>query len=294
MYSLATMAAEERLRIGEVSRRTGVSPELLRAWERRYGLLHPERSAGGLRLYTFEDLERVRLMRRHLSAGLAAAEAARLAADAPPEPMPTGAALFDPLAAREELGAVLERFDEPAAQAVFDRVLARTTLDTLLADVVLPYLRDLGDRWQRDEVSIAQEHHASGVLRERLLALARGWGAGAGPQAVLACPPGERHDIGLIAFGLALRARGWRIHFIGADTPIESLTDAARSLNADLVVLAATMPDSLDAVAGQLEALTHHHRVAIGGAGARPLQAAPHVLTLENGAVADAEVVAAR
>ncbi len=285
------MVAEEHLRIGELSRRTGVSPELLRAWERRYGLLHPARSAGGLRLYTPEDLERVRVMRRHLSAGLAAAEAARLAAEAPPQPARAGATLFDPVASREELGAALERFDEASAQAAFDRVLAQTTLDTLLADVVLPYLHDLGERWQGDEVSIAQEHHASGVLRERLLALARGWGAGAGPQALLACPPGERHDIGLIAFGLALRARGWRIHFIGADTPIESITDAADSLNADLVVLATTMPHALDAVASQLEALTHDHRVAIGGAGAHPLQAAPHVLTLEGGAVADADTV---
>jgi MerR family transcriptional regulator, light-induced transcriptional regulator len=287
------MVTEERLRIGELSRRTGVSPELLRAWERRYGLLHPERSAGGLRLYTREDLERVRLMRRHLSAGLAAAEAARLSTQAPLAPASGGATLFDPLAAREELGAALERFDEPAAQAVFDQVLARTTLDTLLADVVLPYLRDLGDRWQRGDVSIAQEHHASGVLRQRLLSLARGWGAGGGPQALLACPPGERHDIGLIAFGLALRARGWRIHFIGADTPIESLSDAARSLNADLVVLATTMPHSLDDAAGQLEALSREHQVAIGGPGAHPLTAAPHVHILENGAVVDAETAAA-
>src|SRR6185503_3937760 len=85
LYSRRCMAGETLLRIGELSRRSGVSPELLRAWERRYGLLRPERSSGGLRLYGAADLERVQRMRRHLSAGLAAAEAAALAAgDEPP------------------------------------------------------------------------------------------------------------------------------------------------------------------------------------------------------------------
>ena len=98
------------LRIGELSRRSGVSPELLRAWERRYGLLRPTRSPGGLRLYSADDLDRVREMQQHLAGGLAAAEAAALAArsaEAEPDPrLPT--------AARDELAAALEAFDEPA------------------------------------------------------------------------------------------------------------------------------------------------------------------------------------
>ena len=67
-------------------------------------------------------------------------------------------------------------------------------------------------------------------LRGRLLGLARGWGRGTGPRALLACPPGERHDLGLIAFGLALRERGWRIDFLGGDTPAESIAGAARAI----------------------------------------------------------------
>ncbi|HXV03786.1 MAG TPA: MerR family transcriptional regulator, partial [Gaiellaceae bacterium] len=76
------MSSDPQLRIGELSRRTGVAPELLRAWERRYGLLRPQRSEGGFRLYSGADERRVELMRRHLRRGLAAAEAARLAAAA--------------------------------------------------------------------------------------------------------------------------------------------------------------------------------------------------------------------
>ena len=193
------------LRIGELSRRSGVSPELLRAWERRYGLLEPTRSAGGLRLYSLDDLARVQAMQQYLAEGFAAAEAAALT---------TRAAQSDAIAApaaKDELAAALSSFDDGAAHAAFDSLLAQFSIDTLLRDVVVPYLHELGERWERGEVSIAQEHFASVLLRGRLLGLARDWGRGIGPAAVLACAPGEQHDLGLLAFGLALRARGWQI-----------------------------------------------------------------------------------
>ena len=114
------------LRIGELSKRSGVSPELLRAWERRYGLLEPVRTSGGLRLYSLDDLERVRLMQQHLAAGLAAAEAAAQVAQGGAVMEPVVPA-FSAAAARAELAAAIERFDEPEAQAVIDRVLATAT-----------------------------------------------------------------------------------------------------------------------------------------------------------------------
>ncbi len=264
---MSVMAMEGSLRIGELSRRSGVSPELLRAWERRYGLLRPMRSAGGLRLYSGEDVERVNAMRRHLDDGLAAAEAAALAlragaaADAAPQ-----TPAFDPARTRAELGAALDAFDEAEAQAVLDRSLAAATLDALLAEVVLPYLHELGERWQRAEVSVAQEHFASGVLRGRLLSLARGWGLGSGPVAVLACLPGEHHDLGLIAFGLALRARGWRVVYLGPDTPIDTAGSAADGFPAPLVVLQSVDGDRLRRALRALRSLAARHRVALGGA----------------------------
>lgn len=259
------MAEDAQLRIGELSRRSGVSPELLRAWERRYGLLQPQRSAGGLRLYSPADLQRVRAMQRHMTDGLAAREAAALAGQVTTEAAPrgTGAAVFDPDLAQAELGDALEAFDEPRAQAVFDELLSTATLDALLSDAVLPYLHGLGDRWARGELSVAQEHFASNVLRGRLLGLARGWGRGSGPRALLACPEGERHDLGLIAFGLALRERGWRIDYLGPDTPVESIDEAARRTDPSVVVLSAVRPEPLE----RLAALARY-RVAIAGAGA--------------------------
>jgi DNA-binding transcriptional MerR regulator len=258
------MAESPLLRIGELSKRTGVSVELLRAWERRYGLLRPERSSGGLRLYAAADVERVRRMQQHLAGGLAAAEAAAAVAraEAGAPPALSGEAL------REELADALDRFDEPQAQAVLDRLLAVTTLETLLGEVVLPYLRALGERWARGEATVAQEHFATVVLRGRLLGIARGWGVGIGPAAVLAGLPGEHHDLGLIAFGLALRAHGWRIVYLGPDAPIDTVEDACRRVEPHLVVLSAVTHERVRPVVEELRALAGRRRLALGGAGA--------------------------
>jgi MerR family transcriptional regulator, light-induced transcriptional regulator len=283
------MAPAGTLRIGELSRRSGVSPELLRAWERRYRLLRPARSPGGLRLYSEDDLERVRLMRRHLAEGLAAAEAAAQASSAALNGEEVPSALR-PEALRAELADALDRFDEPRAQAVLDRAVAAATTDTLIAEVVLPYLRDLGERWQGGEASVAQEHFASSVLRGRMLGLARGWGRGLGPLALLACLPGEQHELGALAFGLALRARGWRVAYLGADTPLDTVESAAASLAPTLVVLSAVTGERVRAVAGELRALARRRRVALGGAGADEGEAAElGALSLSGDPVAEAE-----
>jgi MerR family transcriptional regulator, light-induced transcriptional regulator len=293
------MGEDSHLRIGELSRRTGVSPELLRQWERRYGLLDPTRSPGGLRLYSLEDLERVRLMARHIAEGVGAREAAGLAASAnlerPPEPRPADAAesggpAFDADAARGGLRRAIDAFDEPAAQATMDQILAAATMDAVLSDVVVPFLRDVGERWQRGEVSVAHEHFATHVLRGRLLGLARGWGAGTGRRALLACPPGERHDLGLITFGLALRARGWRIDFLGSDTPIESIRRAVEALQPALVVVSATTPELVSPIRAELAALARERTVAVAAAAAT-VDPPDGVLALAGDPVSEAEGV---
>lgn len=281
------MSAETRFRIGELSRRSGVSPDLLRAWERRYSLLRPSRSPGGLRLYSEDDLLRVGAMQEQLAAGLAAAEAAAVAAAR------GGIARFqsDPTHARDELAAALLAFDETRAHAAFDALVAAFSLDTLLGDVVVPYLHDLGDRWERGEISVAQEHFASALLRGRLLGLARGWGQGLGPTALLACAPGEQHDLGLIAFGLALRARGWRILYLGPDTPLESLAGAARSSRPDRIVVSAVDPRTLDAERDQLLELAGAYRLAVGGAATTGLDLGDDVLPLTGSPVDGADML---
>ena len=216
----------ERVRIGELSRRTGVQADTIRAWERRYGLVEPQRTSKGYRLYSSADEDVIRAMRELTAKGVAAAEAAALArrgAEAPP--VPSSGAL-DPAAQARRLRRALEAFDEEEANAILDECLAGLSLARVVEDVIPAAMAEIGSRWQDGQATVAQEHFASSVVRGRLLGLARGWGAGAGPLALLACLPGELHDLGLIAFGLSLRQRGWRIAYLGADTPLDTLDDA--------------------------------------------------------------------
>ncbi len=265
------------LRIGELSRRLGVSDHVLRAWESRYGLLQPVRSAGGFRLYSEADESRVRRMQGHLARGLSAGEAARAVLG---EDSGTGADLGRAagphraaLAASElsgDLRQALDAFDEPAAQAVLDRLVSDLSLTTVLREVVVPYLTELGERWERGTASVAQEHFASNVIRGRLAGLARGWGNGHGPRAVLACPPGELHDMALMVFGIVLNRNGWRIDYLGMNTPVDELTRTVDARRPDLVVLAATLPEHLEPHATQLTALAQRAPLALAGAGATP------------------------
>jgi len=262
------------LRIGELARRVGMSPVLIRAWERRYGVLAPARSDGGYRLYSERDQVRLERIREHLDAGLSTAQAAaRGLTEVPLEP-PVGnpsarpAATMELSAIADALLPMLERFDESAAQILLDDALARDGLDAVVRGVVLPCLREVGRRWQFGELTTGQEHFVSSVIQGRLLSLARGWDQGDGPIAVLACPAGERHALGLICFGLALRQHGWRIVYLGADTPIASIQAVSRSVGGRVVVLAATHLQAFVGVADGVRQLAQHHRVAVGGAGA--------------------------
>jgi MerR family transcriptional regulator, light-induced transcriptional regulator len=253
------------VRIGELSRRSGVGVDTLRAWERRYGLLRPQRSPGGFRLYGAGDEERVSAMKALIDSGVSAAEAARLAvADAPLE----GRGHEAPTDHDERLTVALDRFDEADANAILDDAIARFTVEAVISRVLLPVLHAIGTRWQSGEISVAEEHFATALLRGRMLALGRNWGAGRGPFAVLACPPGELHDLGLIAFGLLLRERGWRVALLGADTPIGTIADAVAKLRPDTVVLAAVTPEPFEAVADEIRSLAGGTPVLIGGEGA--------------------------
>jgi MerR family transcriptional regulator, light-induced transcriptional regulator len=287
------------LRIGELSRRLGVSDHVLRSWESRYGLLQPVRSPGGFRLYSESDESRIRRMQAYLAAGLSAAEAARLvlreeavsgadvsAVPEPPAVAPTVSELSTALLK------ALDAFDEPGAQAVIDRLLSDLSLTAVLRDVIIPYLVELGERWHRGTASIAQEHFATNVIRGRLAGFARGWGSGQGPRALLACPPGELHDMGLVIFGIVLNRNGWRIDYFGMNTPVEEIERCAEITRPALVVLAATVPEILEPLRPQLAALARCAPLVFAGAGATPeIAAAVGARLMADDPVTEAEQI---
>jgi DNA-binding transcriptional MerR regulator len=290
------------VRIGELGRRVGVSDHLLRVWERRYGVLQPTRTEGGQRLYFPADESRIRRMQAFLADGLAPAQAASAALaeerDAAPaaERTGTGPETGQPETGQPEtehpvaehpaaeypaaepsgglagapaaLAARLVAFDGPGAQSMLDELLARYTAETVLRDVVVPCLRGIGERWAAGTATIGAEHFASNLLRARLGVLAQGWGQGIGPRAVLACVPGEQHELGLFIFGIVLHRRGWRVEYLGADTPVADIAAAVAATAADLAVIAAADHRLLDRAAAGLAGLAAAVPLALAGPGA--------------------------
>ena len=188
-------------------------------------MLRPSRTPAGYRVYGSDDQQRARADaradrerlggRRGRAGGHAAS---RRAASPRPRPASTAAA--------DEMLAALLGFDATAGQAAFDRCSAVRSLDAALREVVLPALREVGERWARGDDHVAQEHFATEVITGRL----RGLGARVGPRPRPArdprVPGGERHDIGLLCCGLALHRRGWRVTYLGQDTPTDALASA--------------------------------------------------------------------
>ncbi|HET9073085.1 MAG TPA: MerR family transcriptional regulator [Solirubrobacteraceae bacterium] len=284
-----------RFQIGEVARRTGVSPALLRAWEQRYGLIDPARTPGGTRLYSDADLDRIETMKAHLESGLSAAQAAAAARTAPDRtapapsvatPLPAAEAVLagpglvhlgaavassgdaELVTAAARLAEAFGRLDSQGAERAFELLLANFSFETLVTAVLLPYLHDVGGRWEQGESTIAEEHLATNIVRARLLALGGPLTNSAGGRAVLACPPEERHDLALVMLAVAMRRRGWQVTLLGADTPPATLADAADRLGPDLIVLAATAAERFLEAAGQVRELSRRHTLFIAGAGA--------------------------
>jgi DNA-binding transcriptional MerR regulator/methylmalonyl-CoA mutase cobalamin-binding subunit len=280
------VSVDSFLRIGELSRRTGASTHALRVWEDRYRLLSPQRSANGYRHYTAEDERRVRDMIRLRAQGVSAADsAARVLAGAleRSRPRDLDALLHDLLTA-------FSSYDEARAHAVIDAGLVGHSLEEVLERLLFPCLRRLGDAWECGEVTVAQEHYASGLIRGRMTALGPELSRTArpGPEAsrvaVLACTTHERHDIGLLGFDLLLRRDGWQVTFLGADTPVPTVVDLALDLGADLVVLCGTEPHmyaaQLEHHAAELATLPHRTTLALAGDGATREMATRYAATV--------------
>jgi len=261
-----------RLRIGELARRTGASPAVLRAWEQRYGIIEPQRSPGGTRLYSERDEARIHTMQAHMADGLSAAQAARaaLAGEAPRGIRSLAGAADGPAtseldASARTLRSALAALDRELAEQALDRLLVSFTFETVASEVLLPYLADVGARWQHGEATIAEEHLATHVLRGRLLALTHGFGPARGARAVLACPPREQHDIALLILAVALERRGWRVAMLGANTPVASIVQAAELLDADCVVVSITMPGQLSETTDELKELASSRLLLLAG-----------------------------
>jgi MerR family transcriptional regulator, light-induced transcriptional regulator len=231
------------LNIAALSRRTGVPADTLRKWEQRYGVLQPERTGGGQRRYSELDVARVEWLRERLAEGFRISEAAGLLGGAQLEPART------PADVRKALYDAASRADVDALRALLDQTFTLFSLEQALSRIVEPVLQRVGEGWASGELSVAQEHLVSAAIRarlERLLADARGDVRGV---AVLACVPGELHELGLLMLGALLRADGWQVAYLGANAPLDDAFALAERLDAPLVCLSATMREHVSTLA---------------------------------------------
>jgi methanogenic corrinoid protein MtbC1 len=245
---------EKRHPIQVVARRSGLTPHLLRAWERRYHVVAPERTDTGRRLYSDADVDRLRLLHQATEAGRRISQLAGLSEDElavlvledqvqatavsgedvePGDPL----LLLDCMDAVEDLDAV--RLEELLARELVSRS-SRSFIEGLVA----PLMVEVGRRWHEGELGVAHEHMATAVLRGLVARVL----TGSQPRQVrgtlvAAAPAGQLHDVGAMFAAASAASEGWRVVFLGADLPAEEIARAAAKVEADAVALSVAYPD---------------------------------------------------
>ena len=263
--------------IKQAAARSGVTVPLLRAWERRYKVVEPARTASGYRLYDEAALGRLRTMRRLVDEGWSPSNAAAAVLEdrVPPTEIPTepDAAEAPPAADHiERFVAAAGRLDVAGIERVLDTMLAEGTFETVADRYLMPALVALGEAWASGRIDVAAEHAASHAVHRRLSAAFQAAGGAAADEGVLVgLPPGARHELGALAFGVAARRAGLPTLYLGPDLPVADWVATARRIGAIAAVIGApTAADGRAAidVATALRADHPNLAVAIGGAAA--------------------------
>lgn len=261
-----------------VIKRTGLTADLLRAWERRYGAVHPQRSAGGQRLYSDDDIDRLSLLRRATAAGHSIGEVARLDASAL-EALVETPSRAEAAAPDDAVDAIVasalaaaERLDAAGVEAALKRGLLAFGGTTLIDRVVSRFLTSVGDRWHAGTLSPAHEHLASTAVRRVIGWIADAYSVSArAPKLLVATPAGEQHEFGAMLVAAAAIEEGWRVVYLGTDLPASDIASAAKQAGARAVALSlvyAAEPAGLDAVWQTARALPRGVPLLVGGAAA--------------------------
>ncbi len=244
------------LPIRTIAELTGVPATTLRAWERRYGLLKPQRAPSGHRLYSQDDVARVRLARQLLSAGHSISGAAQLIRSGEASAADTPAQAHHWPELLDRLLNAVAAFDEQRLAAVYREALAGYPVDLVVHHLLLPALRQAGERWQRRECGIAEEHFLSQFLRLQISArLAHATPQHGGRRLLLACLPQEHHDLGLLLFALSLQQRGYRLLYLGANLPLDQIPPLWKRARLDGVILSGSDDSLPDCQSLELPAL---------------------------------------
>jgi methanogenic corrinoid protein MtbC1 len=250
-------ASKAKHPIQVAARRSGLSADVIRVWERRYGAVQPERSGTNRRLYSDEDVERLLLLGQVTRAGRRIGDVAGLALEALREmveedklaanraaPLTPARQLTQPV--RHHLDACLEAIDRMDTVGL-DGALSNASVDlsvpVLLEQLLMPLMTEIGERWQDGSFRVAHEHLASALVRSFMGALRNVGPPPAGaPEIIVATPAGTRHEIGALMVAVLAASDGWRVTYLGPDLPAEDIAAAAKSKGAMAVALSIVYP----------------------------------------------------
>ncbi len=275
--------------IGVVAERTGLSQDVLRVWERRYGVVQPNRSPGGQRYYSDADIERLGLLKAATQAGRSIGQVAKLPTES------IAALVEDDIAARERRAfpassapeavdivesalAFARSLDAPALSEALRRAVTVLGVTPFIETVVGPLLRRVGEEWHAGRLSPAPEHLVSSILHDIVVGTMRAFPQRDGaPRVLIATPAGDRHAIGAAVVGVAAAVEGWNVLYLGTDLPAEEIADAASTADVRVVALSVVYVDDPSRVLDELRALRSRLAPGVsliaGGAGARSLVA---------------------
>jgi MerR family transcriptional regulator, light-induced transcriptional regulator len=267
--------------IGVVAARTGLTPDVLRVWERRHQAVEPFRSDNGQRLYSEADVERLRLLSRATSKGRSIGQLVQLtdeqlrelvrgdeSASLKPRhfaPTPPDAAAYVELALEKAI-----RLDAAGFESLLRRLAALWGTPTFLDSLAAPLFRRIGEEWHDRRLTPAQEHMATAVMRTVLSSLSTDLAPPtAAPTLVVATPAGERHEIGALLVASAASSEGWRVIYLGPDLPASEIAGAALDTHASAVALSVVLPPNEEEVVREVlflrGALPEHVALLAGG-----------------------------
>lgn len=263
-----------------VSQLTGLTPDTLRAWERRYGAIAPQCDEAGVRLYSEDDLERLKLLRRAVEAGHRISRIAAL----PLEELqglsslrPGTSAHGARLDAVERILEAIKRFEYVEADVELGHAASLMSSHQLVYRVALPLMKEVGDRWAHHVLGVANEHLASALLRNLLGTLLRITPTSRPARLLLTTPTGEAHEMGLLSVALLAAAHGYSVCYLGPNLPVHEIAYAAVRARSDVVGLSLVYAEDPDERAREVravaDALAPSVQLWLGGAGVLNLPA---------------------
>ncbi len=253
-----TLTPGSLLPIRTVANLTGINPVTLRAWERRYNLITPQRTPKGHRLYTEDDVDLIKQVLELLDQGISISQVKPLLEQAPGQQNATPLADTGDVwrGYQQKMLHAVETFDEQVLDTTYNDALSLYPVEVVNQRLVSPLLRIIGERWKERKTGIAEEHFFSVYLRNKLGARIHHLNQRSrGPLLVLACLPGEYHEIGLLLFALATVNFGYRVLILGANTPLDQIPHVLEQHPCDGVVLSGSSKPSRGLFEGELGAL---------------------------------------